>query len=59
MNTKSIPIENQNFPRDDYTQDSFNDVAQDSGGGFNQHLEYDKFAQHEVPEIVNQHQQKK
>ena len=59
MNTKSIPIENQDFPSDGYTQDSFNDVAQDSGGGFNQDIEYGEFAQNEVPEIVNQQKKKR
>lgn len=66
MSTKSTPIENQDFPQDDFAQDSFDDsiqesfdeVTQDSMHDFNQDADYDDIAQIEVPEVMN-HQKKK
>ena len=51
MTTKSAPIENQDFPPDDFSQDLNDDFNQDSG--------YDEFAQHEVPEVVKPQRKKR
>jgi hypothetical protein len=67
MASKSIPIENQDFPQDDFVQDTFDDsiqesfeeVTQDSGSDFNQYPIYDDIAQLEAPEIVNQQKKKR
>lgn len=51
MSTKSAPIENQEFPADDFNQDL--------GGDFNQDSGYDEFAQYEVPEVVKSQRKKR
>lgn len=67
MSTKSIQIENQDFPQDDFAQDSFDDsiqesfdeVTQESGCDFNQDTIYEDIAQIEAPEVVNQQKKKR
>ncbi|WP_336938065.1 hypothetical protein [Acinetobacter modestus] len=67
MSTKSIQIENQDFPQDDFVQDTFDDsiqesfeeVTQESGSDFNQDPIYDDIAQLEAPEVVNQQKKKR
>lgn len=66
MGNKSTHFEKQDFPSDDFVQDSYDDISQnfsddisqDAGIDFNQDAKYDEFAQPEVPEIVI-HQKKK
>jgi hypothetical protein len=41
MSTKSIQIENQDFPQDDFAQDSFDDSIQESFDEVTQELEND------------------
>ena len=67
MVTKSIPIENQDFPQDDYSQDTFDESIQESFDEVTQELENDFYqdqiyydiAQLEAPEIVNQQKKKR
>lgn len=69
MSKKPIPIENQEFPQDDFAQDAFDDFGQDShvgdevwqdvGSEFSQDSGYDEFAQHEPAEIQRPQRKKR
>lgn len=67
MASKSIAIENQDFPQDNFAQDSFDESIQESFDEVTQELEndfsqdpiYDDIAQLEAPEIVNQQKKKR
>ncbi|ENU27110.1 hypothetical protein [Acinetobacter modestus] len=67
MASKSIPIENQDFPQDNFAQDTFDDsiqesfeeVTQELDSDFSQDPIYDDIAQLEAPEIVNQQKKKR
>lgn len=67
MASKSIPIENQDFPQDNFAQDTFDDSIQESFEEVTQELDsdfcqdpiYDDIAQLEAPEIVNQQKKKR
>ena len=51
MSKKPIPIENQEFPEDDFSQDVYDEEHQDSFDEFSQDV-YDDDIQHEVPDVV-------
>ncbi|MDQ9019934.1 hypothetical protein RFI02_02310 [Acinetobacter sichuanensis] len=51
MSKKPIPIENQEFPDDDFNQDVCVEEYQDSYDEFSQET-YDDDVQYEVPEVV-------
>lgn len=62
MASKSIPIENQDFPQDTFDesiQESFDEVTQELENDFNGDPIYDDIAQLEAPEIVNQQKKKR
>ncbi len=67
MASKSIAIENQDFPQDNFAQDSFDEsiqesfdeVTQELENDFNQDPIYDDIAQLEAPEVVNQQKKKR
>ena len=67
MASKSIAIENQDFPQDNFAQDSFDESIQESSDEVTQELEndfsqdpiYDDIAQLEAPEVVNQQKKKR
>ena len=51
MSKKPIPIENQEFPEDDFNQDVCIEEHQDSYDEFSQET-YDDDVQYEVPDVV-------
>lgn len=51
MSKKSIPIENQEFPEDDFNQDVYVEEYQESYDEFSQEA-YDDDVQYEVPDVV-------
>ena len=67
MSSNSTPIEKQDFPSDDFAQDSYDDISQDfsddisqeAGIDFNQDANFDEFAQPEIPEVVKQQKKKR
>lgn len=67
MASKSIAIENQDFPQDNFAQDyfdesiqeSFDEVTQELENDFSQDPIYDDISQLEAPEIVNQQKKKR
>ncbi|ENX60745.1 MULTISPECIES: hypothetical protein [Acinetobacter] len=52
MGIKSIAFEHQEFPLEDFQQESFDDVSQDVNSDFSQDLGFDEIAQYEAPEVV-------
>lgn len=51
MSKKPIPIENQEFPEDDFNQDVYTEEHQDSYDEFSQEY-FDDDVQYEVPDVV-------
>ena len=57
VSKKPIPIENQEFPEDNFNQDLYEEEHQESFDEFNQEI-YDDDVQYEVPEVVRSQKRK-